>query len=1070
MRIALLFCSMSCALFAGTQSLTPLILGTYTLPNSAPFNAAASFSITIRIHNWTIPGTAQDIQCTGAGGLCLNMDSSGNLRAIVSKDTLSGSPQLPLSPITTPDLIARLRRDTVGMTYALEVFNPATGSCSSNQQNITGLGNNNWSGSGGGFEGGGAFTGYVAYARWSTATPPPICTGMPLETDAPGNLLDYEFEGGHLDTSGNGIVMSMTGDMYTTTPVYAPTCQGQDPGGGLGGLFNVNVISTNTLSPVNWVVCVSESAGTVLNYTWTKGTCPNSTLTNGTMATPSILITASGQCALNLSVADSVPNTTTAATTLGAVQTDSNCVVVTGNSVLDQIIRPEIRYGCNPWPYYDQRMAAWLQHIGALQNAPQLTAPSASAIVNGTTGSTTISYVVVATDVTLGTVSSVPVTVTTANATLSSMNSVALSWGSVSGATSYTVYRTAAGGTPSTTGQLTGAINLAPSVLSFTDTAAAGNGFVAPIPNTTGSYQDQWNTALSGTITLANAAGSTTVTGVGTNFQHDFCNGGTSQAPSTFFVPWIPDARATTPTVTKRVPLPVSGSFTCTSATQIVLTPQYNGPLGTSGMSYSVWTTANSWVGASTNNNYYDNVLAFYAMYYRTGITQFLTYARTLADRWFTMPDFDQGLADCNVDICVAPRIVAYTGMIVRELDCITGMVAGLDAWADTLSIHGFGLTWGNDIREQAYGTSVFASCGIVDTTGHKATCQGYTQTAINSLWTPQRLSDGSWTDSLIGGGSLYVNQSFAPSANLTGTVTATIGSSVLVGSGTGWSSASFPPNCTGNVCDVWLTPNNSDPSFPSPSLAKTNQGGDCTTYHVTLTDATHMQLDRPYDGCLTMTSASGLGYQFGTQLGWGTQPFMMGVVGGAMDYAYKALLGFDNTTALVARGYALDAAHWIINHGVIGSYMGTTYNGLAYAVNFANCTTPTQILTNPNCSQIDGTGSPANVQGIRYLNMEVMHAFTAAQELAPDSVFLNAVNVLYGASFGGLGGPFADSNYLSLYLDNGAFDWNTLKAKTPGFMAGWGAGSGWPAAQFAPFPASVSGARGVFGSRQLVH
>ena len=258
-----------------------------------------------------------------------------------------------------------------------------------------------------------------------------------------------------------------------------------------------------------------------------------------------------------------------------------------------------------------------------------------------------------------------------------------------------------------------------------------------------------------------------------------------------------------------------------------------------------------------------------------------------------------------------------------------------------------------------------------------------------------------------------------------------------------------------------------------SSMLPKDNLGGDCTTFKiVSLTDATHIQLDRNGNdpsapSCLI---GSGRGYQFGTQLGWGTQPFMMGVVGAAMDYAYQALLGFDNTTALVARGYALDAANWIINSGTIGTYMGTVYNGLDYAVNFANCTTSTQIFNNPNCSQIDGTGSAANVQGIRYLNMEVMHAFTAAYAFQPNPAFLTAVNTLYGAAFGGLGGPFADSNYLYLYLDNGSFDWNTNKAKTLGFGPGWGLLGSWPAAQFTILPASVYGSAQVFGAGQIAH
>ena len=75
-------------------------------------------------------------------------------------------------------------------------------------------------------------------------------------------------------------------------------------------------------------------------------------------------------------------------------------------------------------------------------------------------------------------------TTTTANATLSSVNSLTVTWDPVSGATGYQVYRTAAGGTPSSTG-LIGTTD--GDTFTFTDTGIAGDSSTPPTTNTTGA-------------------------------------------------------------------------------------------------------------------------------------------------------------------------------------------------------------------------------------------------------------------------------------------------------------------------------------------------------------------------------------------------------------------------------------------------------------------------------------------------------------------------------------------------------------------------------------------------------
>jgi hypothetical protein len=103
----------------------------------------------------------------------------------------------------------------------------------------------------------------------------------------------------------------------------------------------------------------------------------------------------------------------------------------------------------------------------------------------GSAGSTTISYKVVGcqdTGCTLHTAASSGATIATANATLSSTNYVNLSAYLVhlDGSQCYNIYRTAAGGTPSTTGLIASCVGQ-----EYSDQGAAGDSATAPSTNTT---------------------------------------------------------------------------------------------------------------------------------------------------------------------------------------------------------------------------------------------------------------------------------------------------------------------------------------------------------------------------------------------------------------------------------------------------------------------------------------------------------------------------------------------------------------------------------------------------------
>jgi hypothetical protein len=74
---------------------------------------------------------------------------------------------------------------------------------------------------------------------------------------------------------------------------------------------------------------------------------------------------------------------------------------------------------------------------------------------------------------------------------------------------------------------------------------------------------------------------------------------------------------------------------------------------------YTFWGDNQS---VSTNWNYYDNVLALYRLYYRTGIDDYRNAARTLADGWYHYA-IDHGYS------ILYPRNAALQGLLVRALD-----------------------------------------------------------------------------------------------------------------------------------------------------------------------------------------------------------------------------------------------------------------------------------------------------------------------------------------------------------------------------------------------------------------
>jgi hypothetical protein len=141
----------------------------------------------------------------------------------------------------------------------------------------------------------------------------------------------------------------------------------------------------------------------------------------------------------------------------------------------------------------------------ALQALANAGAPTVTP--NGTTGAATWTYLIVAKQAD-GTAAAAGTTGSTAtgNATLTSSNYNALTWSAVTGATSYDIYRTVVGTSPSTTGKIGNA-----TTTSFNDTGLAGDSATAPTFNSTGAINGgKFNGLITPAVDNSYDLGSTT--------------------------------------------------------------------------------------------------------------------------------------------------------------------------------------------------------------------------------------------------------------------------------------------------------------------------------------------------------------------------------------------------------------------------------------------------------------------------------------------------------------------------------------------------------------------------------
>jgi hypothetical protein len=579
-------------------------------------------------------------------------------------------------------------------------------------------------------------------------------------------------------------------------------------------------------------------------------------------------------------------------------------------------------------------------------------------------------------------------------------------------------------------------------------------------------FEPTWNNAVSGFTVNATQGSSTLSFSTGYNAQTAFCSGGiTPTNPADVYI-----------VVFYTYPISGGGGGTGRRFYQITGCPTSstvtinNGSLGwtpasQSAMQFSIIYDPDfgSWVNGGANINYYDNVLAFYAMYFRTGIDSYLQYARWLADNWWQSPWLDRG--NCHDGLpgwCLFPRVTATTGMFVRALDqdLVAGSPGSSLMWPGlrnyinlqfdyTTTVRDSNNFIYGDLRENSCNDMFVALDAWLDPSATQRNNLLSDLSAAISYWGSLRQPDGhwqaltgSWTNIQSTGPDITNNLPTSCTVSVTnGSPTVTLSS----GSGCTWTAPMFTDTCSGSPCAEIFTVGN-------PFLTATR---DSTFYIATFVDGQHVTLNNNYAGATAsgrnwVLSSGGNVGSGQSWIGFGTQPFMEGINGWMFQFMYLAFANAGSayaSQAAQALGYTVDAASWISKSTLDGTG-GTdpVTRGALYGVGFGLCTPGASngsdgcrcASLNSNCSS--ATASRENMgEAIGELAQAYVDAPSSSLQAAIDNVF-NACYSKFPTD------PGYDGTYCQDYdpLNNGFF-WLTNNGKWLGFMLGVGRNAGWP-------------------------
>ena len=535
-------------------------------------------------------------------------------------------------------------------------------------------------------------------------------------------------------------------------------------------------------------------------------------------------------------------------------------------------------------------------------------------------------------------------------------------------------------------------------------------------------YAAYWDTPNAGTLTVT--PNSNAVVGVGTTFDVTFCGGAgsTTPKPEASIIIWVP-SKLYPGTYGRKMYYVTS----CQDATHLTMRhPYWTTPYvdAGSGLNYTYSDNAlySGYGFGPAPGNYYDNVMGFYSLYYRTGIDDYLLAARTLADRWWTFFQISRGEhydGDSGGWTFAEPRSMALAGLMMRAVDGRPDMWIGLRVFINYLS--GFVMPVGPvaDLRNHGYIMVWLSMAAIFDPDPAQRNLNiQRIETSMNNHWTPYRQPDGSW----LGSSNSPGNMDSGTGKYYNGKLSVTAGTTSVVGIGTNLTVLDGNNNGCRPGAKIWFT------SANSIWNSSGGNSGDPVAYDIVARpDDTHLTLGTPYNGLTGVKNFQCQGF-----LGPGIQPMMLGIAATGFRWAYEAL-STDPTKirlAAAAKQYAIGAANWIGTYGRYAPYKAT-YTGRT----FVDCLGPT------DCLESDASAA-------REYNAEAINAMVASYRLQPDSAIKSLGDEMMSSMYSKVGsGPDTDGTYVTSLEDNG------LKLLMPtgwpwkwfGYFFGFGANWAWP-------------------------
>ena len=1001
-RRALIFAVSFAPLFA-SQSLvfTTGMTGAGTTPSGGIWGSVTDFDLEIAITSASFTAsTTQGLwEVNGVASMRIFSDGAGNIGTSGLHSTQS--PSLPLNGCTSFRL--RWQRFYSIAQYSLEMWcettgvyqvalladsNPTPGNLAGSQPFVIGGGLYSTTSPQANF---GAVRFFNATKALGSAPPPRLLSGSYAQ------FADFELEGNLTDSSGLGLVYTVSGASYITTPVTNPGASAAPllNGGSVPNSIAINVGSTTAGATVGNIIMFANQDNTAVTCAWSRSSGVTGAFTPGgstsTSCTPNWTGAAFGDSLLSLVVSDASSNSTTLANDFG------NVVLLPGTNNIDlvteggggatgtqiaQLLVGEMMWGTNPWSWFDNRELA------------------------------------------------------------------------------------------------------------------AANQQIVNMPTYFPAY---WLTPDSnGTISCTGGGVSATCTGSGTQFQTDFCNGGTSPAngSNTGIVIYYPSSLAISGTGYAHYSIAGCPSqttltlgYTWYHTTSNLVNAQYNAdPTGAN------WA---NWAFSNIPANYYDNVLAYYQLWYRTGLSTYLNAAHTLASRWFSGPFWDSGMS-FNVAQVSGCCIVAGPGRGISPAGVVLwGLESGTNIWPGIRYLWSYeeGLVNPNisggqigDIRDAAYIRSIPSLCVLYDPSPPSGCATGITNAvenwwaplettgvnaapAVNNTWANTNFSNAQYAEP--NGSSCTSQPCYVSVTNGSTAITLTGGTWNCSSSGGTFTSQNFAtPNLLANLW--FFSPNNTNvPGNSNAGDANHSAAGDSVAYTVnqsgTGCTSTTATLAVPYLGT---TGIKGLEVAF--YAGFGTQVYMGGISAGLSGWDYQAFTKMGNATgAALAKKQAVDLMTFIQNTG-----MDTSNYQLWFARTFLNCEGYVNSATPP------GGWTPNNDPGCADAiveNAEIMHACVVNYQINPSPALRTFCDNTFTAMFCKAGYTCAGYSQINGTYETGLDDWpigyqitvgpngasTELTNKWFGYYFGIGYGDAWAVArQLAPSGGSVvTGATVVTGA-----